>query len=289
MRKALLLALLLLACRPDFGLPASLVASQRILAVRAVPAEASPGSPIQLQALAVSPAGTDGAPQLQWAFCGSPRPATDNNVAPADCMGGAVRPLAGPSAVLPTDACLLYGPDTPPQVPGQPPFRARDPDVTGGYYQPLRVLYAGEATIALPRILCNLGQAPGEVARSYRERYQPNANPVLRGVDAPPQARAGQKVTLTARWDPQDAESFLVYDVASQSLREQREALRVSWFATAGKFEHDTTGRGAGEIETSTDVVWEAPLNAGAVHLWAVLRDSRGGVDFRAFDVAVLP
>jgi hypothetical protein len=63
--------------------------------------------------------------------------------------------------------------------------------------------------------------------------------------------------------------------------------MRVSWFATAGSFAHEITGRAEDETATSSDNVWTAPTMGGPVHLWIVLRDSRGGSDFAGYDLAV--
>jgi hypothetical protein len=40
---------------------------------------------------------------------------------------------------------------------------------------------------------------------------------------------------------------------------------------------------------TTTDDGWDAPGDAGTVHLWIVLRDSRGGVAFAEDDLVVGP
>src|SRR6185369_7052820 len=96
--------------------------------------------------------------------------------------------------------------------------------------------------------------------------YKNNVNPVLASVTldpagaatplyaagqlAPPPVAtvaAGQVVTLEAAWPDTTPESFLVYDITSHVLVTQRESLRVSWFATAGEFEHERSGRGTGE------------------------------------------
>ena len=45
---------------------------------------------------------------------------------------------------------------------------------------------------------------------------------------------------------------------------QQREAIRVAWYATAGSFEQASTGRGAQERVASSDNVWVAPEEAGA-------------------------
>jgi hypothetical protein len=77
-------------------------------------------------------------------------------------------------------------------------------------------------------------------------------------------------------------------DVASQSLVAEREWLRVSWFATDGAFAESATGRAAGDPATTTDDSWTAPSQPGPLHLWIVLRDARGGVDFQASDIQVV-
>ena len=90
----------------------------------------------------------------------------------------------------------------------------------------------------------------------------------------------GAKVMLRASWPEAAAERYVVYDLASRALAERRETLRASWFATAGTFENDRTGRAEDERETFTDNEWTAPSEPRTVHLFVVLRDARGGVAF---------
>src|SRR5262249_26091750 len=156
--------------------------------------------------------------------------------------------------------------DPPPSPPGQPPLRPVDADVTGGYYQPVRSLLQDTPghyieSFALPRITCNLADAPFDVAAEFRARYVANKNPTIARitmsvdgttrVDVPADVRAGQDVTFAVAWPAEAAETFPVFDRVSRTLVDHREALRVSWFATGGEFEHDHTG--AGEDDTSTE------------------------------------
>jgi hypothetical protein len=67
-----------------------------------------------------------------------------------------------------------------------------------------------------------------------------------------------------------------------------REAMRVAWYVTSGKFEHDTTGRTEYDYELSVTNEWTIDTE-GPVNLWAVLHDSRGGVAFGYYPVEVLP
>jgi hypothetical protein len=168
---------------------------------------------------------------------------------------------------------------------------------------------AGLTAFALPRILCPLGAiAPTDVAGAYANDYRPNVNPTLSAVVvdpdgaeaplyeagdtvfAPASVGAGQLITFEARWDAAVQETFKVYDLTTHLLADQTESLRLSWFATAGEFEHERTGRTAAETDTPfSRNIWRAPAAPGLVHLFVVLRDSRSGVDFATAQVEVTP
>ena len=109
------------------------------------------------------------------------------------------------------------------------------------------------------------------------------------GAAAGGAATPAATVRLELGWGADVAESYPVWELASRTLVTHRESLRVSWFASAGSFPKDTTGRGEEEPETFARNDWTAPDGAGVVHFWVVLRDSRGGVDFAAFDLNVSP
>ncbi len=301
MRPPLLLPLTLLAglasCRPELGDPESLLQGTRILAVRGDPAEAAPGDPVSYQALVVTPEGMVTDPALRWAFCAAPKPLTEDGAVSAACLGeDEVRPLPGPAATLtaetPKDACALFGPDTPPGD-----FRPRDPDVTGGYYQPVRVRFSGLTAFGLERVTCHLPNAPVDLAIELEERYHANQNPTLgaltASVDGAPAALdhlpSGAEVRLEVGWTKDDAETYPVFDLGAQAIVERREALRVSWFVTAGELGAEVTGRGESDPETATATTFRAPGVAGVAHLFIVLRDSRGGVDFAGYDLTIAP
>lgn len=293
---ALALSTALMGCHPDLGDPASLVTEPRILAVRGDPPEASPGEEVAYRALVVTPMGTVAPPSLRWAFCASPKPLTENNAVSMACLGDGVRPLGGPAAVIsaamPDDACALFGPDTPPGD-----FRPRDPDETGGFYQPLRVQGEGVTAFALERITCDLPNAPVMLAIELAKRYHPNKNPLIAELDALTEGGdpvpfdhvpAGSVVRFNASWGAGEAETYPALDVETQTLVDRREALRLSWFVTAGALESDVTGRDEADMETTTSNRWTAPTAPGVTHLWLVLRDSRGGVDFLGVDLTVV-
>jgi len=283
-----------LSCRPRFEERESLVTGPRVLALRAEPPESSPGQTATYRALVATPEGEAQAITFQWSFCAAPKPLTENNSVSAACLGDQVRPLEGVfveiQAATPTDACELFGPDTPPGD-----FRPRDADETGGFYQPLRLRALGQTAFGLERITCNLPNAPLDVAVDLTKRYVPNRNPTLLPIHAqkdgeeisPTALAAGEDVVFEVSWAEADAEAFLAFDPNMQSLSLRREAMRVSWFATAGAFEHDVTGRTEEDESTSTSNPFRAPAEPGPIFLWIVLRDSRGGLDFAGYTIDV--
>lgn len=276
----------------------SRIDAPRILAVIPSPAEAAPGAAVEYAAVVATPEGPLTAPSLAWAHCLAPKPPTEDNVVAPACVDDPYElvPLgAGPTvtATMPADACARYGPDTPPGG-----YRPRDPDGSGGYYQPVRAALA-DAPIAfgLHRIACNLGDAPPAVVRDYRERYRANVHPTIasfaltRGgtVVDPARTAPGELLTLTVTWPAEAAEPYVSYDRGVVAIVDRRESLRVGWFATAGALAADATGIGASDLATSTAVTWTAPAAPGPAHLWAVLHDERGGVAVAAITVDVAP
>jgi hypothetical protein len=282
------------ACVPaTSGPPLSTIERPRVLAVKAEPAEARPGDRVALRLLGARPEG-GWSPAAEWAFCSSPKPLTENDVVAEDCLSGAADVFAASAtaaqAILPLDACQRFGPDTPP---GPMMLRPRDADATGGYFQPVRVRAEGaDPVVALVRLFCGLAGASYDVASRFEQQYRPNANPRLvalgadlggvpLALDALPR---GSAVHLTSSWTSSSAEAFVVFDPTSGVLAARREALSVSWYATAGAFDHDRSGRAADDRGTSADDVWQSPaVGSFAVQAWVVLRDSRGGLDFASF------
>ena len=291
-----LAALLVAACRPDLGDRDSLVSEERILAVRGEPPEAKLGEVVTYQVLVASPDPNAKDGPVAWAFCATPKTLNENNVVSTECLGEGVHPFAAPPAYevtepMPGDGCALFGPETPPGN-----FRPRDPDQTGGYFQPVRVRTKSATAFGLERLVCNLANAPVDIAQEFKSRYTTNKNPhlavLVATVNGAPrtlaQLPAGERVDFQASWAPEDPEAYVAFDIATQSVAARRESLRVSWFATAGAFDADRTGRGETEPETSTVNGWRAPDESAKVILWMVLRDSRGGVDFARYELGVV-
>lgn len=310
------LAMFLGGCKPDIGDPPSLVTGPRLLGVRQTPPEVRPGAAVTFEALVADTSGTVPA-SVAWTTCKTPRPPAESNSVSQVCVTQPDDDVAitGPGMItIPPDACSLFGPDPPPVT---PPIRPRDPDPTGGFYVPVRAsTEAADGSrllgFAFERIRCNLAGAPGELVRVYNMTYTPNVAPVVADVVLDPDGgapvslvasvlaggptpaatvSASAKVALRLSWPAESSETYVRYDAPSRTLVMPREALRVSWFATDGEFEHDRTGRTADEAETFTDNVWTAPAApvGTAVHFWAVLRDERGGADYVSFELNVGP
>src|SRR5690606_7023206 len=173
----IVLVVVLAACHEPLDQRLAIVDEPRVLAIRSEPAEAKPGAEVRYRALLAGPGGP--LHELpRWAFCTAPKPPTEDNVVSSECIGPDLLVDLGttdePSGTLPSDGCRLFGPDTPP---GE--FRPRDPDPTGGYYQPVRADVLGDIAFGLSRITCKLPTAPTHVARDYDLHYVANENPAL--------------------------------------------------------------------------------------------------------------
>jgi len=213
--------LVLAACVPALEDHDARVDAERVLAVRAEPAEAAPGQTVTLVALVARADGTvHVTPDL--AFCTARRPLGELGPAATACVDGAADALVSvdpPSAIVPRDACRLFGPDVPPSVDGQPPGRPADPDATGGYAIPVRAELDGAVTIFPLRVSCGFAGATRDQSVELTRRSRPNANPAtpaLSAVDADGTARpltpddgsgtpslvvaTGERVTLRVAW-----------------------------------------------------------------------------------------
>ena len=307
----------LAACEPSLDQRLSAIDEPRVIAVISEPAESQPQASASHRVWIASADGLISAP-VAWAFCTEPKPPTEDNVVNASCLGAAVRELGeGQTITVPTpiEACMRFGPDV-----SSGDYRPRDPDLTGGYYQPLRLtLPAGLGAAAAPsiafashRIRCNLANAPIEVVRAYRERYVANINPPAAALGRADlddgttlTARAGARLELVASWPAGAAEPYVWFDPPPALLRNRRESLRISWYVTGGALCSDATGRTEDEIAEEvtaagsdalapsppghTGNCWEAPSSPGLVKLWLVLRDSRGGSSISEHEIEVVP
>lgn len=329
-----LILLWLTGCLPEVESDLARVDEPRILAVRTEPAEAAPGEPVTFTALFADADGEITDAPLDWAFCAARRPLAELGPVNQLCLartGDALLAIGEGLSVttsLPADGCRLFGPDPPPAESGQPAGRPVDPDIGGGYYQPIRVLPPGQAdalTLLQMRIRCGLAGATQQQAAEHRARYKPNVAPLVTlAVDGVTrdavQVRAGAEVELRAAWAPcpgvaacgdgacsldedaarcpadcgdaagcAGAETYLYFDPTTLQLATRREAISVAWFATGGSFESARTGRAPEDQAAFSTNTWTAPDLAGAHTLWVVLRDDRGASSWQRVAVQVDP
>lgn len=329
-------------CLPDVDVDESRVSSPRILAVRSVPAEAAPGERVRLEALYASGEGRVADGLLEWSRCDARVPLAELGPVSPACLAWEDPALvslgfgASIEATLSLDACRLFGPDPPPSMPGEPAGRVTDPDVSGGYYQPMRAVEPSQdaMTFADVRLVCGVAGATQAQAAELRRRRRLNENPSVStvfvqradGSDAllaeeeTLEVRAGETITLEANWEAcptsdvcgdglcgidetvtscaddcrtprgcAGAERYVRFDVASRSISEARESMRVAFFATRGSFETERAGRDASDVRTYASSRWHAPSETGNAVLWVVLRDARGGVAWTERHVVVMP
>jgi len=284
------------ACRPAFNEDAALVTTARVLAVKNEPAEAKPGTAVSFAAFIALPQSFTSVAPPTWSFCIAPKPPTEDNVVSSACLEAASLLSVGEGltvmAETPSNACTQFGPNA-----AASGFRPRDPDDTGGYFQPLRVdLNGADPVFHLERVSCGLADASADIATEFGHEYVPNENPHLAPVSATSAGQsidfdhipAGAQLELVASWSAPDAESYAYFDRAAQTVTTRRESMRVAWYVSAGKLDTESTGHAEDDPALTSSNVWTAPDAPGSAKLWVVLRDSRGGVDFAAYDLTVL-
>jgi hypothetical protein len=344
-------AVVLSACKPNLNETVSIVTQPTVLAVRADPAEAAPKDSVKYTALYVGPSGPIPSAPIQWAFCNARKPLAELGPVNPECLlasgswFAALGSGAEVSGAVPDIACRQFGPEVPESVMGQPPGRPVDPDLTGGYYQPVRLFassgLADAVSIEETRLSCGLAGATSDVTSQFQERYHVNTNPAVASLEvigsiplapddhgAKNPVKAGTSLPLRVAWvacprvdrcgdgvcGPDEvatmpaaplagvticagdcmkpagctgAERYVVFDLASQSLVARREAITVSWFASGGAFDFDSTGRESSDPAASSDNVWHAPAQPALVHVWVILRDERGGVGWAEYQLDV--
>ncbi len=237
--------------------------------MQAVPAEGALGAGFALTALYVDQSGPHDPSAIDWATCLLQKPLGEPGPIDESCFVDASPDLVslGHGGVvhgtIPQNACQLFGPDSPPPQMGQPSTRPTDPDTTGG-------------------VDADGGASP--IAADAAD-----AGPALA-------VAAGERVALRVEWPACSgndacggAESYLYIDPASKQIVTRRESMVASWYAGAGSFDEDRSGRSETDTATSAENTWTAPKTPGPAHLWVVLRDARGGVGWAAYTVVVEP
>jgi hypothetical protein len=273
-------------CRPELLDQPWLVTAPRLLGWTAQPPEAPPGGAVTLQAVALDPAGPADTAATTWTFCRAPKPLDEDRVVAPDCLTTAPADAAGDpvQVALPADACRLFGPDVPQPAPGAPPTRPRDPDATGGYYQPITFALGASVAVGLERVTCDLPDASLAAAGAFQAAYHANQNPTITGLSFtsggaaidPAAVPAGAPVDVQATWAAGSAESYVVYDRASLAVVGAVETLAAAWYVTGGALDRADAVI-ADPAVLAAAATWRAPAAAGTYEIVLLLRDSRGG------------
>jgi hypothetical protein len=223
---ALVLSAASVACVPDLDSDDSTVSVPVVLAVQAEPAEAGEGRPVTYRTLFVSSDGQTPRGSLTWFHCKARKPAAELGPVSQDCFDESTGMLASigkgleVTGIMPIDACSLFGPKPPLQgINNGPPGRPADPDVTGGYKQPVVIgVIPDQGTpnnvLYEQRIHCGLSGVDPQTSGEYNQRYRDNVNPRIESFevkrasgeqlsaveDAALDVNAGETVELVARW-----------------------------------------------------------------------------------------
>ena len=165
-----------------------------------------------------------------------------------------------------------------------------------------------EPVLGSVRLDCGIPGANRSQVAEYNRRHRPNENPIVASLqlqvdgewlevspaaEEPVLVSAGAAVPLVVEWPACEeeapcggAETYVQFDAASGAIVTRTELMLVSWFASGGSFDSPRSGP-SGEQASSAEGLWHAPEGAGAVDLWIVLRDGRGGVGSAAWRVEV--
>jgi hypothetical protein len=321
------------SCVPNLDTDESRVAAARVLAVRAEPAEARPGTAVRYSALVADRGGTRRDGFMGWFYCLAQKPLAELGPVARTCLSPSSEQLAslgeGVSVrgSIPKDTCALFGPNVPQPPPGEEPSRPVDPDGTGGYKQPIMLAVDGgegeRLNLFEQRISCDLPGVSADTAAEYRLRYHTNENPRLSALSVTRasgesvtvhdgellELESAERIEISAQWPRcpesdecgddvcgpdetrvscaadcasptscEGAERYLYYDAQQRALTVRRESMRLSWYAGAGTFAEERTGRDEQETAAHSENSWTAPHGSGETTLWVVLRDARGGV-----------
>jgi hypothetical protein len=139
------------------------------------------------------------------------------------------------------------------------------------------------------------------------------------GAGTPPEVAIGETVTLSVAWPScpdaavcgdgicgddesstdcvadcttpvgcDGAEHYVTFSPVDDTLARRREAISVTWYHSGGSFAEERTGRSGEDVATTSSNELTAPDEPGDLVVWVVIRDERGGADFRGYRLAVV-
>lgn len=275
--------LLALACSTPQFTQEWLVDRTRILAVRADPPEAAPGSTVALSALVVDPAGD---PAVAWIVCAVPIDCPDyaavQGLAATDTSTMTAEELAAWQLEAAAAGFLGFGVALSPTMivmgGGPPPGDSGAPDTGDTGSAPT----SSDMTLVLDAI--PVGKELADVTLGDPEATElatksvtvgtsdpPNQNPTVDTLtvdgDSAATVGRGDVVPLNVTLAAGSAEAYSDDDGAAQT-----EEPTVSYYVSGGTLTQSSVSAEDAEVS------WTAPESAGTVRVWAVVRDGRGGM-----------
>lgn len=242
-----------------------------MLAVRAEPPEAAPGATVTLSALVVDP---DGEPEVAWIGCAVPVDCPDyaavTDLAAADTSAMTADELAAWQADSAAVGFLGFGVGLSPTL-----------IVTGGASATV-VLDAVPAGKALGDVTLGDPEATEIATKSVTvsDSEAPNQNPSVESLSVDGESVAtvspGGVVSLTTTVTDGSAETYV-----DEHGDTQIEAPSVSYYVSDGTLVPSSA------TADDSEVSWTAPETDGAVDVWVVVRDGRGGIGWGRLLVTV--
>ena len=282
-------ACLAAACSNDFVRYPRLT-KLRVLAIAADPPAPASGEITTLSALVHAPVG-EPVTSYAWSWCPAPGPTSAG--APCLVTEAELAAAAGaqattvPSFDLGSAPTAMLANAVDPRIlaalcQGRP-GSVDKPDCAGGF--PVQVkLAVASATETLISIYT--------LRLRFDPATPPNANPLIDGltadVDAGTQAIGDDAMVVLPRRKQTTIHALVPAQAAETLAGDKREALTLSWFVESGDVSDARTGlnENTASVEDALKTKWtpgsEADYPDDTAHLFVVVRDSRGGVTWRA-------
>ncbi|MFT3925640.1 MAG: hypothetical protein QM778_24075 [Myxococcales bacterium] len=273
------LALVISGCLAGEEVELAPAGDEQVLGILAEPAEAAPGTPISVTLLVAGEDGLRSDVAVRWSLCRTPKALSESGFASRSCVAGEDPALPERGVVanvrVPADACARFG------GADAADLRPRDADPSGGYYQPLRVaLPETQVSLERLRLLCPLRDAPLAIAQDYAASYVANRNPAFdEAAEAVVSSvQPGAEIDLRVRAQISSFERYMVYEHGTNRLQTRTESLEVAWHVSRGEV---LESQGAVAADGSAQTRFRAPAGGGDVLVWVILRDDRGGLNYR--------
>jgi hypothetical protein len=257
MKRYLFIIVLVSACYPTFE-SGSIIKDLRILAIKAEPPEPGPGDKITLSSLIADPKGKGFTPY--WFICDPGR------YYPKGCawmeedgfLLGRTKIVSGRLPKSPTEYLLK-------QRGGRPFF----------LYITLVALGKEKAEAAIKRVVVSLNKVRNHNPKIKKLLVDGEEFPAQGKKKIPPKKRVRlTPVMMSATREPYFEKTI------EQKYLPRVERFFYSWFATGGKISSSMTQ------DPSPSVLWQTPefeFPEKQIKIYLIVRDGRGGVDFREY------